>query len=431
MVTRTGALARPRFTRAGAAVRLVVLDGPDRGAVHVIDAKAQRIGSAGEIVLVDPAVSRLHAEVRWLRGMLEVVDLGSKNGTFVDACRIYKAELACGAELRIGSTVLKVVPDDEVLDPAASAATQQGDLVAASTVMRQLFTLVAQLAASDVSILIEGETGVGKEVIAQEIHRRSPRAKHPFEVFDCGAVPDELVESMLFGHVRGAFTGASADRAGVFGEADRGVVFLDEIGELDLGLQPVLLRALDRRMIKPVGGNSYRAVDVRVIAATHRDLGERIDGGLFREDLYYRLAVVRLVVPALRDRREDIPLLVERFVAGRKQLEAATLSRLVAYDWPGNVRELRNAIEGAVALSPRETLELGELGRGRNAAVVASTLLQDSFRDGKAAAIETFERRYLSELMARHPTVAAAADASGMDRKHLRVLLRRHNLRDA
>jgi DNA-binding NtrC family response regulator len=438
MVTHTKLSPRAhRFTRAADRARLVVVDGVDRGAHVVVGAVAVKIGTASDagLALTDPSVSRQHAEVTWQRGMLAVRDLGSKNGSFVGACRIHAIDLPAGTELRVGTTTLKVIPDDEAVEPAASTTEQSGAMVAASPVMRQLFTLLDQLAASDVSVLIEGETGVGKELVAEEIHRRSARTGRPFVVFDCGAVPEQLVESSLFGHVRGAFTGAVTDRDGVFREADGGTLFLDEVGELELDLQPALLRALDRRMIRPVGASAYQPVDVRVVAATHRDLGERIDAGLFREDLYYRLAVVRVVVPALRERAEDIPLLVRHFLrrAGRPlAIDDATMQRLVAYDWPGNVRELRNVVEGAVALARGDVLEIGELGRASRTTPQpgAASVTGQPFRDAKAVAIEAFERRYLEELVTRFDTLGEAATAAAMDRKHLRVLLRRHGLRD-
>ena len=272
-------------------------------------------------------------------------------------------------------------------------------LVGASPVMRQLFTLIDQLAASDVSILIEGETGVGKELVAEEIHRRSVRSDRPFAVFDCAAVPDELVL-----------------------DADGGTVFLDEVGELAPDVQPALIRVLDRRVGRPI--------DVRLIAASRRDLLERIDQGTFRDDLYYRLAVVRVVVPPLRERKEDIPLLVRHFLAGRDFIvDDPTLARLVAHPWPGNVRELRNVIDRAIALSGgKPELEIGELP-ARTCATSAD-MIATSFREAKAVAIESFERNYLGELVGRFPSLAAAATAAGMDRKHLRVLLRRYGLRE-
>jgi transcriptional regulator with PAS, ATPase and Fis domain len=252
-------------------------------------------------------------------------------------------------------------------------------------------------------------------------------------VFDGGAVSEELVESTLFGHLRGSFTGAIADRAGVFTEADGGTVFLDEIGELPLELQPVLLRAVDRGMVRPVGAVAYRTVDVRVIAATHRRLDALIDRGDFREDLFYRLAVVRVVVPPLRERPEDIEPLARAILAGagRPGLEIvpATLETLRAHDWPGNVRELRNVIDAALALAPHaDELVLREIPRrGRRAEAAAAELRP--FRDAKAAAVEAFERAYLTDLVQRYPTITAAADAAGMDRKHLRGLLGRFDLR--
>jgi DNA-binding NtrC family response regulator len=433
MVTLTRLSGRHPFTRAGERVRLVVVDGSDRGAHCAIGDAPVRIGTAPDagLVLTDSSVSRAHADAKWNGRCLEVTDLGSKNGTFSGDVRIHRADLFSGGELRLGNTTLKVVPDDVALDPVESPTTHSGELVASSKVMRQLFTLVDQLAASDVSVLIEGETGVGKELVAEEIHRRSKRAGRPFVVVDCGAIADELVESTLFGHVRGAFTGATADRAGMFGDADGGTIFIDEVGELALDHQPALLRALDRRMIRPVGATAFRTVDVRVIAATHRDLGERCDHGLFREDLYYRLAVVRIAVPPLRDRRDDIPPLVRHFLQGHAlHVDDATMARLVDHTWPGNVRELRNAITGAAALSPGDVLVVGELGRGPRGGGDRPAVSQP-FREAKADAIEAFERRYLSDLVERHAALAAAAAASGMDRKHLRTLLSRYGLRDS
>jgi transcriptional regulator with GAF, ATPase, and Fis domain len=249
-------------------------------------------------------------------------------------------------------------------------------------------------------------------------------------------VPRELVESTLFGHRRGAFTGATADQTGLFDQADGGTIFLDEIGELEIGLQPALLRALDRGAIRPVGAATYHQVEARVIAATHRDLGERIAAAEFREDLYYRLAVVRLTVPPLRDRPEDIPLLVESFLAaaGRGDLEIddATLQALAAHRWPGNVRELHNAVDRGVALSRDGRLAIAlSTGPGSPAPALASTSApapRRPFRDAKAAAVADFERDYLESLMVEHRTLTEAAHAAGMDRKHLRTLLKRHKI---
>ena len=433
MTTRTNVSRRAhRFVRATDRVRLVVTDGPDRGASVVVGADPISIGSAGDgLRLTDAAISRQHARVRWLGGALELVDDGSKNGSFVAGCRARQVEIPLGVELRLGSSTLKVISEDEPLDPIAADAERFGAMVAASKVMRQLFTLIEQLARSDVPVLIEGETGVGKELVAEEIHRRSARTTRPFSVFDCSAIPDELVESTLFGHVRGAFPAATEARAGVIDEAEGGTLLLDEIGELALEHQPLLLRLLDRKVIRPVGGTSYRPVNIRLLAATHRDLHERIEAAAFREDLFYRLAVVRVEVPALRERPEDIPLLARHFLDGRCGIDDKTLARLTAYEWPGNVRELRNIIEGAVATSRGDALEVPELGRTpRTSVAPGPSITTRSFRDAKSSAVEAFEKAYLEELVGRFPTLSAAADAAGMDRKHLRVLLRRYGLRE-
>jgi transcriptional regulator with GAF, ATPase, and Fis domain len=258
-------------------------------------------------------------------------------------------------------------------------------------------------------------------------------------VFDCGAVPKELIESALFGHVRGAFTGAIVDRRGAFAEAEGGTLFLDEIGELALEMQPVLLRALDRRMIRPVGGAGYQNVSVRVVAATNRELRAEVAARRFREDLYYRVAVFRITVPPLRERPADIPLLVQRFVAefggGRPlQVPPDDLQRLGRHPWPGNVRELRNLIEGACALSHGDTLDLGDFfGVARTPAPASAGIAYHlPFKEAKAQVVEHFERQYLQVLLERHAgNLSAAAREADVDRKHLRELLRRHGLRES
>jgi two-component system response regulator PilR (NtrC family) len=245
--------------------------------------------------------------------------------------------------------------------------------------MRKLFAFLEKVAASDINVLIEGESGTGKEVVASEISQRGPRADKAFVIVDCGAISPSLVESELFGHVRGAFTGADRDRVGAFEAADGGTVFLDEIGELPLELQPKLLRTIEARAIRRVGETRSRKVDVRVIAATNRDLERQVAENTFREDLYYRLNVIPVTVPPLRERREDVPLLVNHFVkkyaksAGRAiaQVSPESFSLLSTYEWPGNVRQLENTIERAVALETGETLNVQvpvERSRARAAA---------------------------------------------------------------
>ena len=335
--------------------------------------------------------------------------------------------------------MLKYVPNEEAIDLEPSEAESYGALVGRDPKLRRLFRLLDDVAATDATVLIEGETGTGKELFAEEIHRHSPRKDGPFIVFDCGAVPDELIESALFGHVRGAFTGAVADRRGAFEEADGGTLFLDEIGELSPAVQPALLRALDKQSVRPVGGTSYTRASVRVVAATNRNLRAEIAAKNFREDLYYRVAVVRMLVPPLRERPDDIPLLVEHFIRqfrSERSLVVAPedLDRLRRHHWLGNARELRNVIERACALSHGTRLEIDEALeerpiRGGETGAVDVDL---PFKDAKARIIDAFEREYIAELLKRHSgNLSAAARAAEIDRKHLRELLRKHGLRES
>ena len=298
--------------------------------------------------------------------------------------------------------------------------------------MRRLFALLERIAPTDAPVLIQGETGTGKELCAEALHAHSPRADKPFVVMDLAAVQPTLIESELFGHVRGAFTGAVADRAGAFERADGGTLFLDEVGELSAELQPRLLRALERGQVKRVGANDFKTVNVRVIAATHRDLLALARENRFREDLYHRLAVLQARLPPLRERREDIAGLVEGFLAriGRTgAIGPQTLALLVGHDWPGNVRELRNVVERAVSLAggaeevPPEVLALPDDAK---ASGTASGLL---FKEAKDRLFEAFEREYLEGLMARcGGNVSRAAREAGIDRVYLHRLLKRYGM---
>ncbi len=429
--TSTHLSSDARFVRRGRGAVLVVVDGPDAGSHVAVDDGEIIVGTgpSSALRLTDATVSRDHVSVSWDGRRARVRDLSSKNGTFVGDTLVRDADISLGDRFRVGSTTLALGPEEQRIDPEAFANDQLGALYGTSEVMRQLFTLIEQVAASDVTVLIEGETGVGKELVAAEIHRLSKRGQRPLVTFDCGAVPTELLESALFGHLRGSFTGAVADKQGAFEAANTSTVFLDEIGELRVDLQPSLLRVLDQRKIRRVGDVGYRDIDVRVVAATHRDLDTMILEERFREDLYYRLAVVRIRVPPLRDRPEDIEGLVQRFL-GAEGWSGPTpdddqLDELCAYDWPGNIRQLRNVVARAVALSDGSRLEL-ELAPGPKRTRGSQPL--EEFRVAKASAVETFEHGYLSQLMEGHTSITAAANAAGMDRKHLRTLLRRHGL---
>jgi DNA-binding NtrC family response regulator len=422
--------------------RLVIVHGPDRGASVLLADAPITFGSGhgSDFRLSDPTVSRRHLQATPGEAGLLVRDLGSTNGSFVRGARFGELLLGFGGEIQIGQTHLKYVPEEEAVEVAPLETERFGALVGRDPKMRQLFRLIGDIAPTDTTVLIEGETGTGKELFAEEIHRASPRRDGPFVVFDCGAVPRELIESALFGHVRGAFTGAFADRRGAFAEADGGTLFLDEIGELALEVQPALLRALDKRAVRPVGGQQSQSFSVRVVAATNRDLRSEVAARRFREDLYYRLAVFRLAVPSLRERPDDVPLLVRHFVAdmsgGRLQVRSSDLQRLAQHPFPGNVRELRNLVERACALTKGDTLDntldfasFLDADRHTPPPTPGAVAYDLPFKQAKAQIVDQFERAYLERLMDHHHhNLSAAARAADLDRKHLRELLRKHGL---
>jgi len=307
--------------------------------------------------------------------------------------------------------------------------------------MRTIFSQIQKVAETDLSVLVRGESGSGKELVAQAIHQRSPRAERPFVAVNCAAISRELVESELFGHEKGAFTGASARRIGRFEAASGGTIFLDEIGDMPLETQAKVLRVLESRSFERVGGNRPIVADVRVVAATHRDLEAEVARGRYREDLYYRLKVVELVVPPLRERLEDLPSLVNRFLeqlASRlkrdeRRISARALARLAEHTWPGNVRELRHAIEQAAVFAPGDAIEEADLRLGapldpRGASDAGSTT---SFSEAKRRAVDDFERRFLTNALARHGgNISQTADAIGMARQSLQQKLKELGLRE-
>jgi DNA-binding NtrC family response regulator len=429
------------MTRQAGRGRLLIVKGPDKGEAIAIAELAVTIGSGpgNDVLLTDPTISRKHLQVEPRAEGVILRDLGSTNGSFVQGARFQELTLGFGTEVTIGQTVLKYVPSEERLELQPSDEEAYGALAGRDPKLRKLFRLLADVAASDATVLIEGETGTGKELFAEEIHRHSARRGGPFVVFDCGAVPSELIESALFGHLPGAFTGAVSDRPGAFEEANGGTLFLDEIGELAPEVQPALLRALDKRAVRRVGGTEYTQVSVRVIAATNRNLRAEIAAKRFREDLYYRLAVVRMQVPPLRERPDDIPLLVENFTrqfAGGRALQPTReeLDRLRHHTWPGNVRELRNVVERACTLSHGTRLEIDEAFDEKLAGgVTADTVnIELPFKEAKAQVIDNFEREYLRAQLKRHEgNLSAAARSSEVDRKHFRELLRKHGLRES
>jgi len=423
-----------------------------------------------EIVIHDPFVSRVHIEIRIYPHGVEVIDLDTKNGTHYQGARIRELKVTGEVSLMLGKQVTISVrvgddapfsdvtspailaPPPTILPTAAPSAPvapmrppgrgERTELIGDSPAMQRLRSGIAKMAPSHLTVLIEGETGTGKEVIARALHQQSPRAGRPLVVFDCAAVSPNLIASELFGHVKGAFTGAVGSAEGAFRRADGGTLFLDEIGELPLDLQPALLRALEARQVKPVGGDGYRSVDVRVVAATNRGLEAEVQAGRFRQDLLFRLAVGRIKVPPLRSRVEDIPALAQHFAraVGGATLAPAVLAALASRPWRGNVRELRNVIERAVMLSPSPvvtslddddehdlvmppTLRAGLEGAG------APGDPEVPFQDAKQAAVERFERDYLLKLFERSGyNLSEAARRSGVDRRYLRELFKKHNL---
>jgi transcriptional regulator with PAS, ATPase and Fis domain len=311
--------------------------------------------------------------------------------------------------------------------------------------MRRIFYLVETYAPSDATIMITGETGTGKEILAEEIHRYSNRKQKPFIVIDCAAISKELIESELFGHVKGAFTGANADRQGAFELADGGTVFLDEIGDLSPDLQPKLLRVLEKREIRRVGCNKVRKIDVRIISATNRNLSHVVNEGRFREDLFYRLSVVHLEIPALRRRRDDIPLLVKQFITllhGEGALSQIadfdrTMDILKRHEWPGNVRELRNLIELAFYSEKRPVnlsafLSIGTLRTARGTDQPEATFATDKpFKDAKNDLIEEFEKAYLNAVLSRNrQNISRSAKEAGIERAYLQRLIRKYGMKE-
>jgi DNA-binding NtrC family response regulator len=389
---------------------------------------------SADVPLEDPAVSRRHCTIVPAGGGFEVADLGSKNGTFLDGVRLASATVPVGAVLRVGTTLLQLMPDELALDIPPSASSSFGDLYGDSPAMRQVFAILERASVSSASILFIGESGTGKELAARAVHEHSARRSGPFVVFDCGASTETLIESDLFGHRKGAFTGAVSDRAGAFAQAHGGTLFLDEIGDLPLLLQPKLLRLLEAGEVTPLGAQKSERFDVRVVAATHRNLWDEVGRGAFRGDLYYRLAVVEVHLPPLRQRPGDIPELVRRFLvaqggaAGEPPPPSGNLDRLAAYHWPGNVRELRNVIARAVALSGPGTPfdRMPVLLRASAAAVEPRAQADRPFHEAKDELVGRFEREYLEDLLKKSGgQMAEAARRAGLERKYLYRLLER------
>jgi DNA-binding NtrC family response regulator len=423
--------------------RLQVTSGPDEGRSVVSDKEKLRCGAhpSNDLVLVeDRTASRHHFEIQFTeRGWL-LVDLNSTNGTFLDGRRIERAYLSPGSQIRAGSSALSFAPLDEEVTIEPDSDGELCGMVGQSVKMRQIFGLIKKIAPMDVSVIIQGETGTGKELVARAIHELSGRKKGPLVVLDCGAIPPNLIESELFGHEKGSFTGALTSRPGAFERAHGGTIFLDELGELRFDLQPKLLRVLENREVRRVGGNDVIEVDCRVIAATNRDLVKEIGAGNFREDLYFRLSVINMHLPALRQRRDDIPLILKRALAepevvarhGRKRFSPEALALLMAYSWPGNVRELVNVLSHVLTFSEGEEILPAHLpprvlGQQKQGPLPFNEHL--SFKDAKEQLLENFEREYVTSVLARcEGNLSRAARESGLHRKSIERLVKKYQL---
>jgi len=381
------------------------------------------IGSSesADLRISDKTVSREHLTLTLGPTGILIRDDGSRNGTWIGTTRVREVLLTADTLIKIGATTLAFQIDSGLSDIPIASRTQFGTAFGASPAMRHVFGVLERAAPEDITVLLEGESGVGKEVLARAIHDESARKNGPFVPVDCGAIPPGLIESELFGHVKGAFTGASSDQIGMVEQANGGTLFLDEIGELPLDLQPKLLRVLEAREVKPVGGREARKVNVRILAATNRKLAEQVETGEFRQDLFYRLAVVRVMVPPLRDRADDIETLATRmFQRALKNDQAAisadVIAMLKSYRWPGNVRELRNVVErhALLGLNDREGLFDGSTPETRG---MRAELWSMGFHDARRALLDEFEKNYLTRVLERAGgVVARAAEMAGLAR---------------
>jgi DNA-binding NtrC family response regulator len=434
--------------------KLVVATGADQG--KEVEITKPRITGGrsiiNDLVLSDKAISGSHFEIQAGEHGYRLRDLDSTNGLYVGELRVHDVYLKPGTTFRVGHTDLRFQRTDEIVEIPLSRRDSFDRVVGGSVRMREIFATLEKVAPSELTVLVTGETGTGKEMIARGIHQASPRAHKPFVVLDCGAIPKDLIESTLFGHEKGSFTGAVGQHHGCFEQAHGGTIFLDEIGELDINLQPKLLRVLENRELKRVGGDRLIKIDVRVVAATNRDLRAMVNNSTFREDLYFRLSVIHVEMPSLRDRKEDIQALAEVFlreVGKRRAMEMTfspdAISALQSHAWPGNVRELKNVVERAASLSEAAQVRRPDLmfnrdssrapsvplGGDTGAIPVGAPAIQAGldFKEAKQRIVDAFEVTYLKGLLERHEgNITRSAQEAGLTRYHLRELLKRHGL---
>ncbi|WP_394820693.1 sigma 54-interacting transcriptional regulator [Pendulispora albinea] len=392
-------------------------------------------GTGAALTIADPLVSRVHAQLELGEDGVWVRDLGSRNGTFVEGVRVGFARVPSGGAVVVGHTRIAIEVDRETrpLWPT----DRFGPLLGGSVKMREVFHRLLRVANSDAVALIHGETGTGKELVARAIHEASVRAKRPFVVVDCGAMPGNLLESELFGHAKGAFTGAVSTHLGAVEVAAEGTIFLDEVGELPLDVQPKLLRALESHTFRRIGETNYRPIRARFLTATHRNLAAMVNEGTFREDLFFRLNVLPIAIPPLRDRRDDIPLIVAEMLRARGAPPLdLPMTELSARSWPGNVRELRSFIERAVTLGAEEALAISPATRPEtkvpaehSGGAFPPVDVSRPFKDIRDEWIDHLERTYVTSALSYHGgNVTAVAEAAGLARSYVHRLIRKHGL---
>ncbi len=434
------------ITMPEASFELCVVQGRDASARWTIDGhEPGRVlvgsGPAAHIKLNDRTVSRRHLALNVENDRLRATDLGSRNGSFVNGTAMLDGYLVGGETLRLGDTELLV--ERRAAAPLAnlSDATSFGQVIGLSTEMRRLYPLCERLAQTDIPVVIEGETGTGKEVLAESLHQQGPRAASAFVVFDCTAVPAQLVEAELFGHEKGAFTSAHAARDGLFGEAHGGTLLIDEIADLELPVQAKLLRAIDRSEFRKVGSNQWQRADVRVLAATRRDLDREVQEGRFRDDLFHRIAVGRIELPPLRTRQGDVRTLVRHFCeqtgTALSAIPEIVMQQWENDPWPGNVRELRNHVARFLALGDLDMWQ-GRAPQGDSSDIQSDALpmatwvknlaeSQLSFRDARERVLAKFTRFFLdAALELNDQNVTHAAEASGLARRYFQILRAKH-----
>lgn len=452
-VTRTAILEGGDTVLTMLKYEITVTDPQGTQTHHAFDQREMIIGSSPdvELSLDDPSVSRQHCAIEVHEHGYRLRDLNSKNGTFLGSMRINDVFLEPRSSWTVGGHQLTFGLQSDEVEIRLSGRQRFGDLLGNSLAIRELFGVLARVSPTDATVLVEGESGTGKELVARAIHQHSGRRDGAFVVFDCSAVPKELMESELFGHVRGAFTGAVATRKGAFERAHKGTLFLDEVGELSRELQPKLLRVLESRQVTPVGGSEAIFCDLRIVAATNRNLKREVSDGNFREDLYYRLAVIHVLLPPLRKRPEDIPLLVDHFLGeisretgrGPLQVSFSTMEKLKRHRWPGNVRELRNFVERAAVLADGDRVETRFLklarpktdtkAEGEFPEGISGNFQIDEdlpFKDAKNRLVEAFEKTYWTRLLERTGgNISKAARMAGVHRKSVEYILRKLEIR--